>query len=67
MTRKDMATGQKQDEEAICWSETYDNFQATDLNDLYEIMKDKVLDAFATFLDKGNSWRFRGQKSNCSH
>jgi hypothetical protein len=52
MTRTDLATGQEQDEEAIFWSETHENFPATDLNDLYEIMKENVLDAFATYLNK---------------
>jgi hypothetical protein len=59
MTRTDMATGGEQDEEAIFWSETIENFPATDLNDSYEIMKEKVLDAFATYLNSGSIWRFK--------
>jgi hypothetical protein len=55
MTRTDMATAEQQDDKATFWSETHENFPATDLNHLYEIMKEKVLDAFATYLNKGSS------------
>jgi hypothetical protein len=43
ITRTDMATGEQQDDQATFWSETHENFPATDLNDLYEIMKIKFL------------------------
>jgi hypothetical protein len=49
MTRTDMATGEQQDDKGTFWSETHENFAATDLDDLYEIMKEKVLDAFPTY------------------
>jgi hypothetical protein len=67
MTRTDMATGEQQDDEAKFWSETHKNFPATDLNDLYELMKEKVLDAFAAYLNKGSSWRFKKVKSLAVH
>jgi hypothetical protein len=67
MTRTDMATGEQQDDKATFWSETHENYPATDLNDLYEIMKEKVLDAFATYLNKGSSWRFKEVKSLTVH
>jgi hypothetical protein len=56
----------KQDDQATFWSETHENFPATELNDLYE-MKDKVLDAFANYLNKGSSWRFKEVKSLTVH
>jgi hypothetical protein len=67
MTRTDMATGEQQDDKATFWSETHENFPATDLNDLYEIMKENVLDAFAIYLNKGSSWRFKEVKSLAVH
>jgi hypothetical protein len=50
MTRTDIATADQQDDKPTFWSETHENFPATDLNDLYEITKEKVLDAFASDL-----------------
>jgi hypothetical protein len=67
MTRTDMATGEQQDDQATFWSETHENFPATDLNDLYEIMKEKVLDAFDNFFNKGSNWRFKEVKSLTVH
>jgi hypothetical protein len=67
MTRTDMAIGEQQDDQATFWCETQENFPATDLNDLYEIMKEKVLDAFANYLNKGSSWRFKEVKSLTVH
>jgi hypothetical protein len=49
MTRTDMTTGEQQDDKPTFWSETHENFPATYLNDLYEIMKEEVLYAFASF------------------
>lgn len=59
MTRTDMVTGEQQDDQATFWSETHENFPATNLDDLYEIMKEKVLYAFASYLNKGSNWRFK--------
>jgi hypothetical protein len=67
MTRTDMAAGEQQDDQATFWSETHENFLATGLNNLYEIMKEKVLDAFANYLNKGSSWRFEEVKGLTVH
>jgi hypothetical protein len=67
MTRIGMATGQKHDEKATFRSETHENFPATDLNNLYKIMKEKALDAFATYLNSGSSWRFKEVESPTVH
>jgi hypothetical protein len=47
MMRTDMASVEQRDDKATFWSETHENFPATDRNDLYKIMKEKVIDAFA--------------------
>jgi hypothetical protein len=56
MTRTDMATGEQHNDKAKFWSETHEIYPATDLNNLYEIMKERVLDAFATYLNNKCSW-----------
>jgi hypothetical protein len=55
MTRTDIAPGEQQDDKPPFWSETHEKIPATDLNDLYEIMKEKVLHAFANYLNKGSN------------
>jgi hypothetical protein len=67
MTRTDMATGEQQDDQPTFWSETHENYPATYLNHLYEMMKEKVLDTFATYLNEGNNWRFKKVKSLAIH
>jgi hypothetical protein len=62
-----MSTGEDHNEEAICWSDTYDNYPATDLKPLYEIMEEKVLDAFAIYLNSGSSWKFKEVKTLSVH
>jgi hypothetical protein len=67
MTRTDMATGEQPEDKATFLSEIHENFPATDLNDLYEILKEKVLDAFATYLNKRSNWKFKEVKSLAVH
>jgi hypothetical protein len=67
MIRTAMATGEQHDDKPTFWSEAHENFPATELNDLYEIMKEKVLYAFASHLNKGSNWRFKEVKSLTVH
>jgi hypothetical protein len=58
MARTDMTTGEEHEKKRISWSDVHENYSATDLNNMYNTMKETVLDEFAKYLNNGSSWRF---------
>jgi hypothetical protein len=59
MARTDMATGEEHEEKGIFWGDVHDNCPATDINNMYNTMKETVLDEFAKYLNNGSSWRLK--------
>jgi cell division protein YceG involved in septum cleavage len=62
MTRTDMGTGEEQTKDGVFWSGTFENDQATDLNDMYNTMKDRLLEELTNYLNEGSNWRFKEVK-----
>jgi hypothetical protein len=62
MTRTDMATGEEQTKDGVFWSGTFENYPATDLIDLYNTVKDRLLKEFTNYLDEGSNWKFKEVK-----
>ena len=60
MERADLATGTiDQTEEAYFRTQQVPVYRATDLEDIYENMKAKMLESFANYLRNGSGWRLR--------
>jgi hypothetical protein len=62
MLRTDMATGEEQNKEGVFWSGTFENYPATDLSELYNAMKERLLEEFTNYLNEGSNWRFKEVK-----
>jgi hypothetical protein len=62
MSRTYMGTGEEQAKDAVFWSGTFENYLAIDLNDMYNTMKDRLLEEFTNYVNEGSNWRFKEVK-----
>lgn len=56
MARAGKTTGADETGNTGFWSDTINNYQSTNLNELYANMKEQMLQKFANYFMKGSSW-----------